>query len=99
MNKKIGHLPKKAALKPSLHNTTTQAQCNRLLAALIELGAVNTLYARDALNVLMPASRIKELREQGHDIFTDRISIKDQYERNHNGIARYVLIKLAEVYQ
>lgn len=97
MSKKIGHLPKKAALQPSLHNTTSQAQCSRLLAALIESGPVNTLYARDTLNVLMPASRIKELRAQGHNIMTERVSIKDQHGRSHNGIARYVLIKLAEV--
>lgn len=96
MRKKIGHPQKKAARKPSLHSTTAKAQCRRLLAALIELGAVNTLYARDALNVLMPAARIKELREQGHEIVTTRIRIEDQHGRSHNGVARYVLIQLAE---
>lgn len=99
MSKKIGHPQKKVALKPSLHSTSAKAQCQRLLAALIEFGEVNTLFARDSLNVLMPAARIKELREQGHNIFTDRISIDDQHGRRHNGVARYVLIKLAKARQ
>jgi hypothetical protein len=83
--------------KSRLHNTTAQAQRKRLLDALIELGAVNTLYARDILNVMAPAPRIKELRELGHHIHTDRITIKDRNGFIHDNVARYVLIAIAEV--
>lgn len=92
-NKKGQH---KASLKKShLHSTSASAQRQRLLAALIELGSVNTLYARDCLNVMSPATRILELRRKGHNIFTDRITIKDRNGFNHSRVARYVLIKLA----
>ncbi|MDQ2075769.1 helix-turn-helix domain-containing protein [Marinimicrobium sp. ABcell2] len=95
MNKKTSRLQKKAASKSHLNNTSTRAQRKRLLDALIDLGAVNTLYARDRLNILMPAARIKELKNAGHDIFTDRITITDRDGRPHSRVARYVLIKLA----
>lgn len=78
-----------------LSSTSANAQRKRLLDALQTLGAVTTLYARDRLNCLAPAPRIFELRAQGHEIFTDRITIKDQFGRTHKGVARYVLIKLA----
>lgn len=93
-NKKGQHKtsPKK---KSHLNDTTSAAQRKRLLDALIRLGAVNTMYARDKLNILMPASRIKELRILGHDIYTDRITIKNKQGFVHLGVARYVLIKLA----
>lgn len=92
-NKKGQH---KASPKQShLNNTSTSAQRQRLLDALVELGAVNTLFARDCLNCLAPAPRIFELRAQGHEIFTDRITIHDTHGRTHSGVARYVLVKLA----
>lgn len=82
--------------KAAPHDTSLNAQRKRLLDALVELGAVNTMFARDRLNIMMPAARVKELRESGHDIFTDRIVINDHYGRSHPRVARYVLIKLAE---
>lgn len=78
-----------------LSNASANAQRKRLLDALQILGAVNTLYARDRLNIMAPAPRIKELREQGHQIHTDRISITDRNGFIHSNVARYVLIKLA----
>lgn len=87
----------KASPKTShIHNTTTKAQRERLLSALIELGSVNTMYARDKLNILCPAARIIELREQGHNIHTDRITITDRDGRVHTRVARYVLLQLAQ---
>ncbi|ARU27755.1 helix-turn-helix domain-containing protein [Cellvibrio sp. PSBB006] len=78
-----------------LSNASANAQRKRLLEALKSLGAVNTLYARDRLNIMAPAPRVKELREQGHLIHTDRISITDQNGFLHRNVARYVLIQLA----
>lgn len=79
----------------SFDDTSTRAQRKRLLEALKILGAANTLYARDRLNIMAPAPRIKELREQGHHIHTDRITITDRNGFVHHNVARYVLIKLA----
>lgn len=81
--------------KSRLNNTTSFAQRKRLLEAMQRLGAVNTMYARDRLNIMMPAARIKELRALGHDIYTDRITIKNKQGFIHRGVALYVLIKLA----
>ncbi len=78
-----------------LANTSANAQRKRMLHALQTLGAVNTLYARDRLNIMQPAARIKELRQQGHQILTTRITITDSNGFVHHNVARYVLIQLA----
>jgi hypothetical protein len=78
-----------------LTNTSAIAQRKRMLDALQTLGAVNTLYARDRLNIMMPAARVKELRQQGYQILTTRITITDSNGFVHHNVARYVLIQLA----
>jgi len=95
---------KKATHKSSpktshIHNTSIQAQRARLLAALIQLGSVNTLYCRDRLNIMHPGGRVMELRRQGHEIITDLIAIRDRDGRRHIKVARYVLIRLAQEVQ
>lgn len=77
------------------YSTDTAAQRQRLLAFLIER-PVNTMYARDMLNIMAPAARVKELREAGHDINTHRITITDRDGRDHRGVAVYTLLKIAE---
>jgi hypothetical protein len=73
-----------------LENTSNSAQLGRLLARL-QLGAVDTLTARSDLNVLHPAARIKELKERGHSISKQRITMTDEHGRTHYGIALYYL--------
>ncbi|HUX81497.1 MAG TPA: helix-turn-helix domain-containing protein [Halothiobacillus sp.] len=77
-----------------IQDISTASQCRRLLAALIEAGAdgVTTVQARRDLNVMQPAPRIKELREQGYKIATFRQPVLDDYGRKHPGIGRYVLL-------
>lgn len=82
-----------------LYDTSANAQRQRLLNWLIQNGTVNTMFARDRLNIMMPAARIKELRDIGHNITTDRIVINDRDGRPHYNVARYVLLELAEVRQ
>lgn len=82
-----------------LHDTSTKAQRERLLKSLIEHGSVNTMYARDRLNIMAPAARVKELRHQGIKIHTDLIVISDRDGRLHRKVARYVLVQLVEVSQ
>lgn len=78
--------PKKTHLK----NTTAAAQRARLLERL-QVGAVDTIEARRDLNVMMPAARIKELRDAGHPIQTQRITMTDDQGRTHAGVAKYYL--------
>lgn len=76
------------------HNSAS-AQRSRLLARL-QLGPVDTLTARSELNILMPAARIKELKERGHPIRAQRISMTDDQGRTHHGIALYYLTHTGE---
>lgn len=91
--------PQSSPFNTHVNNTTTRAQRERLLQFLIDNGSVNTMFARDRLNIMAPAARIKELREQDHKIQTDRIVINDRDGRRHDKVARYVLLELAEVRQ
>lgn len=77
-----------------LDNTTAPAQRHRLLERL-KSGPIDTLLARRELNILMPAARIKELKDQGHEIHAQYITITDERGHTHSGIALYTLIRLA----
>jgi hypothetical protein len=70
------------------------SQRRRLLTALV-LRPITTIQARNELNILMPAARIIELREAGHDIYTERVTLRDHEGREHQRCARYHLISLA----
>jgi hypothetical protein len=75
----------------------TAAQRERPLGFLINNGNAITMFLRESLNIMAPAARVTELREQGHKIHTDRIVINDRDGRTHVRVARYVLLELAEV--
>lgn len=81
----------------NVYDTSTAAQRQRLLEWLLHNGSVNTIFARDRLNILAPAARIIELREKGHKIHTHRIVINDRDGRPHRRVALYTLLQLAEV--
>lgn len=78
------------------YSTHTAAQEQRTLAVLMA-GSANTIELRHLHNVMQPAARVKSLREQGHTIHTIRETATDLEGRTHRGVARYVLLKLAEV--
>lgn len=80
-----------AITKANSTDTSADAQRHRLLTALRQ-GPVTTFYAREVLNILMPAARIKELRAIGYEIETVRIELVDQHGRRHDRVAKYVLI-------
>lgn len=84
--------PKK---KTHLNDTSADAQRARMLAR-VQAGPVDTITARRELNILMPAARVKELRELGHPIKTHRITLTDDHGRTHHGVALYYLGTLAE---
>lgn len=53
------------------------AQCARLLDAL-RRGPVSCIYAREALDIFQPNTRITDLRQQGCEIRTRRERVQDQ---------------------
>ncbi|MGF6141324.1 helix-turn-helix domain-containing protein [Pseudomonas laurylsulfatiphila] len=67
------------------------AQRRWLLDWMHNRGPIDTLTARRDLNILMPASRIKELKNQGYTFHTRRITITDEHGRSHSNIALYTL--------
>lgn len=81
----------KAKDLPSLNDTTASAQRARLLAAL-KHKAIDTITIRRHLSILMPAARIKELRDQGHRIVTARVGRYDDQGRPHRNVALYTLV-------
>lgn len=91
--------PKESSTKKSHVNCTSlPAQRLRLLTYLmsrLSIG-VTTYEARDDLNIVSPAPRIEELRNQGHKIETIRETLPDHAGRLHPRSARYVLIELAQ---
>ena len=74
----------------SVHDTSTGAQRMRLLAHLRH-ASITTIQARRDLNILMPAARVKELRERGCNIVTRRIDLPDDLGRLHHRVAMYSL--------
>lgn len=74
-------------------DTSSGAQRNRLLERL-RLQPVDTFTARSELNIMMPAARVKELRDRGHDIRRQLITLTDDYGRSHHGIALYFLTSI-----
>lgn len=77
-------------IKSPNNDTSTSAQRARLLSRL-QVEPIDTIAARDELNVMAPAPRIKELREQGHPIKTHRITRMDEHGRTHKRVALYYL--------
>ena len=71
-------------------NTSAKVQRARLLASL-QFDPIDTLTARRELNILMSAARAKELKERGHNIHAQRISLTDDQNHPHHGIALYYL--------
>ncbi|MEW9623253.1 helix-turn-helix domain-containing protein [Rhodanobacter geophilus] len=75
----------------SITDTSTAAQRMRLLAHLRH-EAIDTLAARRDLNVMHPAMRVKELRDEGHNIVTVRVGRYDDQGRAHHNVALYTLM-------
>lgn len=68
---------------------SANAQRNRLLDAL-RCDSISTLEARLNLDILHPAMRVRELRLDGYDIRTVRVSADTGFGVKHS-VARYVL--------
>ncbi|MCH2160102.1 MAG: helix-turn-helix domain-containing protein [Oleiphilaceae bacterium] len=82
----------------SKHQNSTSAQRSRLLQALLTRSTkgVTTIYARETLDIMSPASRLLELRKLGFDIRTVRVTEENAQGHKHVN-ARYVLISCKQV--
>lgn len=75
----------------NLNDTTVTSQQQRLLVWLKEK-SISTLVARQALNIMMPAARVHELRHKfHHNIVRDWIVDFDAAGRPHR-VGRYCLL-------
>lgn len=83
------------ATHPNNTSSSSSAQRTRLLARLLH-GPLDTITARRELSILMPAARIKELRDDGHDIRRHLVSLTDEQGCSHHGIALYYLPQTGE---
>lgn len=71
-------------------SSDTESQQQRILNHLRNVGPLTTTDARKVLDVLMPATRIFELREAGHNIVTHWKTV-DTGKGRHR-VAEYVLM-------
>lgn len=73
-----------------VENTSGTAQRARLLERL-QTGPIDTFTAIRELNIVRPGARINELRDMGHRIMTERLTLTDDQGRVHRGMALYYL--------
>lgn len=76
--------------RPTITDNSATSQRVRLLERL-QLGPVSTFDARYELNIMAPAPRVKELREQGHPIQTDLQTLTDPLGFEHDRVAVYYI--------
>ena len=72
----------------SEHSKPTQAQ--RVLDYMREFGGITQLQALGDLGCMRLASRISELRKQGHNIISETVSVTNRYNEKCY-IKRYML--------
>lgn len=71
-------------------DTINDAPRHRLLERL-RLQPVEAITSCRELNIMMPAARVKELRDRGHDIRRNLTTLEDDHGRPRHGIALYFL--------
>lgn len=69
-------------IKPANNNSPVRQRA-RILRSLRKFNRLSTLQARERLGIMSPASRVKELREMGHIIRTDRQNEADVTGTKH----------------
>jgi hypothetical protein len=70
-------------------------QCRNVLEFMREHGAITTLQAVNALGVMRLASRVHDLRNAGHDIKVETISVPTREKGKFARVAQYSIIKEA----
>lgn len=92
MDKKIGHSNKEAAPNKKINFNDTSATNQQKIALLaLREAPKTTIELRHYYGIMQPAPRIKELRMQGYDILTIRITSNTPDGIKHRAVAKYVL--------
>ena len=92
MNKKMAPPDKEAALKKIRDQFTgnaSETQRDRLRAAFEIFPMISTREARDHLDILHPAGRVKELRDDGFNIITLWTTVESEGGAKHR-VADYL---------
>lgn len=90
MDKKIAHQQAGHKAHFDFKDTSTENQQNIVLMALRD-SPKTTIELRHDYGVMMPAARVRELREQGYRIDTVRITSLTPDGIKHSKVAKYVL--------
>lgn len=90
MDKKIAHQQAGHKARFDFKDTSTENQQNMVLMALRD-SPKTTIELRHDYGVMMPAARVRELREQGYRIDTVRITSLTPDGIKHSKVAKYVL--------
>ena len=72
------------------HNTSINNQ-HAICLRVLSLSPQSTIDLRHTYGVMMPAARIKELRNMGFEIATVRVTETTPDNISHKGVAKYVL--------
>jgi Helix-turn-helix domain len=84
--------PESKTTKPNFNDNSAHNQRLKILDWLFEKGSITTDQAREHLDVMHPAGRIKELREAGYLIVTFRGGWTSEFGIKHS-VAKYVLTR------
>ena len=82
--------PQTKTLKGNFKDNSTFNQCLKVLDWLLEKDSITTDQAREHLDIMHPAGRIKTLRDAGYLIVTVWVTWKSEHGINHR-VAKYVL--------
>jgi Helix-turn-helix domain len=77
--------------KPLDANDTTASNQRAICLRVLALNPQSTIDLRHTYGVMMPAARVKELRNMGYDIATVRVTETTPDNISHKGVAKYVL--------
>ena len=80
----------------NLNNTSINNQHKIVYSALV-IKPQSTIDLRHIYGIMMPAARIKELREMGYQIDTVRVNETTPDNIKHHAIAKYVLTQIEPV--
>ena len=72
------------------HNTSINNQ-HAICLRVLSLSPQSTIDLRHTYGVMMPAARIKELRNMGFEIATVRVKQTTPDNISHKGVAKYIL--------
>ncbi|MBC7756060.1 MAG: helix-turn-helix domain-containing protein [Bdellovibrio sp.] len=72
------------------HDTTINNQ-HAICLRVLTIKPQSTIDLRHTYGVMMPAARVKELRDMGYDIATVRVTETTPDNISHKGVAKYVL--------